>query len=119
MKSTNRLFWLVALAMPLSVTFYGTADGANQTFTTTWDSYTYPLATAHAECRKGTNNYVEVGSGLASAAISFVVDVSPGDQVDCTVFTTWGDQTSPRSEVASTTIPFPKLPAPTGVRVAP
>lgn len=108
----KKLLAIVAMALPISVTF-----GAN--LTVTWDQYPYPLATAHAECRKGTANFVEVGTAPATSAINVAIPAVPGDKIDCVVFTTWGDQTSPRSEVAGTTVPFPSLPAPVGVRVAP
>lgn len=89
--------------------------------TLTWDPYPTPTATMHAECKKTTEtNYRAVGQSLATGSITAESGVNAGESGTCRTWTTEvGKLDSPRSGDAAFSVPFPQLPAPTGVRAVP
>lgn len=88
--------------------------------TITWDPYPHPQATMHAECRRLGGTYTEIGAGPAAGTITAESGVNPGEAGECRIWATQtGFQDSPRSGVATFTVPLPQLPQPTGAQAAP
>lgn len=105
----KRLFMICLLLLPFTVTAMD--------FKTTWFEYPYPDATITSNCIiVGKADVVTVSDKAVTKESFFSLPASYGDTIHCELTATYGDKTSD-AEVAQVTIPFPSLPAPTGVTV--
>lgn len=108
----------VALLVPLFMTVESRAALTN--YVVAWNAYSPSEATIAVECKVGPaeTTFTERASAPATqTSINVQMDTKPGDVVECRILARWGDQVSLPSEVASYTVPFPRLSPPTGVRL--